>query len=167
MTARLPLLAARVLAYGLDVAVLFAVLAPLGWLVQRALGVEPRTGPEIWRVLLVGFSLPTWLYFTVADAAGGRTLGKRWLGLRALTGEGRGIAPARALLRTAVKLLPWELTHASAFALARAEGGFTPAQWAGVLAANVLALGYLALAAATGGRRSVHDFAAGTEVRRA
>jgi uncharacterized RDD family membrane protein YckC len=65
-----------------------------------------------------------------------------------------------------VKLLPWELTHVSAFALARDSNDFRPEQWAGVVAANILALGYFAVAIASGGRRSVHDFIARTVVQR-
>ena len=157
--------ARRAGAYALDILVLFSVLFPLGWLVQRAIGVTPSTGPEIWWTLLVNFSLPTWVYFAVSDASrSGATPGKRWLGLRVLRTDGARIGPMQALGRTAAKLMPWELVHVSAFALERVPGEFWIVQGIGLAAANALALAYLACAALTGGRRSVHDLLAGTVV---
>ena len=76
-------------AYLLDIVLLFAVLGPLGWGVQIGLGLAPSTGQQVWATLLLNFSLPTWIYFAVADAsAGGATLGKRWLGLTVSRDDG-------------------------------------------------------------------------------
>ena len=38
----------RAAAYVVDIAILFTVLAPTGWLVQRAIGSEPATGLQVW-----------------------------------------------------------------------------------------------------------------------
>ena len=65
------------------------------------------------------------------------------------------LVPTRALARTAVKLLPWEAAHIFGFALAGAVPDVV--QVSGLVAANVLVLVYFGMAAATGGRRSVHD----------
>ena len=155
----------RCAAYVLDIALLFAVLGPTGWLVQRALGLAPTTGLEIWSALLLNFSLPAWLYFTVSDAStSGATLAKRLLGLRVSRQDGARVGALRALVRTGVKLLPWELTHISAFALATRLDTFSLMQGIGLATANMLAIVYLVCAASTEGRRSVHDFAAGTVV---
>ena len=103
-------------AYTLDIALLFAVLGPLGWGVQIVLGLAPSTGQQVWATLLLNFSLPTWIYFAVADAsAGGATLGKHWLGLTVSRDDGGRLGPTQALGRTAVKLLPWELTPCGGF----------------------------------------------------
>jgi len=59
---QLALLFCRVGAYLVDIALLFALLAPIGFAVQLLLDFTP-TGREIWFVLLVNFSLPSWLYF--------------------------------------------------------------------------------------------------------
>jgi hypothetical protein len=56
-----------------------------------------------------------------------------------------------------VKLLPWEMTHLSAFALA---------SYLGLVIANALVVVYLAVVVWTRGRRSVHDYVVGTEVSR-
>jgi uncharacterized RDD family membrane protein YckC len=159
------LLRRRVGAYVVDIAVLFAVLGPGGWLIQRLLGWAPTTGPEIWWTLLVNFSVPTWIYFTIADASpSGATLGKRWLRLRVSRQDGGRTAPMQALGRTAARLLPWELVHISAFALEKQPGEFSIVQGVGLAFANALMLAYLACAAWTHGRRSIHDVLAGTVV---
>jgi hypothetical protein len=79
--------------------------------------------------------------------------------------SGERLSIERALARTAVKLLPWELVHVSAFALSTDLTRFSQGQVIGVAVANVLTVVYLGVAVATRGRRSVHDYAAGTLVR--
>lgn len=98
----------RVTAYLLDMAILFLVLAPVGGLIQWAFfDVRPQTGPEIWRTLLWNFSVPAWLYFILSDSlAGGATLGKRPFHLKVVDADKQVISIPRALLRTALKLLP-------------------------------------------------------------
>jgi uncharacterized RDD family membrane protein YckC len=161
------LLGRRVAAYLVDILLLFAVLAPAGQLILWLLGAEtPRTGPAIGRTILWNFSLPAWLYFILGDqSAAGATLGKRLLKIQVRDMSGERLAIGRALARTAVKLLPWELAHVSAFALSTDLSRFSRTQIVGVAVANVLAVVYLSIAAATRGRRSVHDIAAGTLVR--
>ena len=159
------LLRRRVGAYLLDIGVLFAVLGPIGWLVQRLLGWAPTSGLQIWWTLLFNFSVPTWLCFTIADASPkGATLGKRWLRLRVSRQDGGRAAPMQALCRTAAKLLPWELVHVSAFALEKQPGDLSLVQGVGLAFANALMLAYLSCAVLTRGRRSIHDLVAGTVV---
>lgn len=162
------LLLRRIAAYLLDILLLFAVLAPLGQVILRLLGRTPSSSPEIALTILWNFSLPVWLYFAAGDcSAGGATLGKRLLRIQVRTERGEQVRLGRALARTAVKLLPWELTHISAFALSADLTALGPLQVAGIALANLLALSYLVVAIATGGRRSVHDYLAATAVRAA
>lgn len=74
---------------------------------------------------------------------------------------------ARSLLRTAVKLSPWELVHVSMFALTDDPGQFGPVQVAGLAVVDALLLAYLAVLVLTRGRRSVHDLLVDTSVRTA
>ena len=155
-------------AYVLDVVLLFAVLGPVGWLAQWTLGLTPSTGPQIWATLLLNFSLPAWVYFAVSDAsAGGATFGKRWFGLRVSGEDDRRVDAMQALGRTALKLLPWELVHLSAFGLAATTDHLSIEQGAGLILANALVIAYLACMVVTRGRRSVHDLVIGTVVRAA
>ncbi|HMQ30405.1 MAG TPA: RDD family protein [Chloroflexaceae bacterium] len=164
MAERFWLPARRLAAYLLDILLLFAALAPAGQLVQRTLGLAPpRTGPELARVIAWNFSLPAWLYFTFGDRSrDGMTPGKRLLRVRVRGRRGGRLGFPRALLRTALKLLPWELVHLFAFARSTDLTQFRPDQAAGVAVANALTLAYLAVAVASGGRRSVHDLVAGS-----
>jgi uncharacterized RDD family membrane protein YckC len=159
------LLIRRAAAYVADIVLLFAVLFPVGQLLRFLVGwpTDSSTGPEIWLVSALNFSLPTWTYFVWSDRSPhGATAGKWLLGLRVTRMGGGSIGPARALGRTAVKLLPWETTHLAAFALA----GVEPWQMIGLAIANGLLVVYVAIAAWTGGRRSVHDYVVATEVCR-
>lgn len=157
----------RVVAYALDAGVAFAVLAPAGWGLQTWLGWMPETPRELYAAIVVNFSVPVWIYFAWSDAStNGATLGKRLLGLRT-EAESRPLGVGRALARTAVKMAPWELTHASAFLLAPAPGMFGPASWVGLGAVYALVALYLGLAARSHGARSVHDHVARTRVVRA
>lgn len=157
----------RVLAYLIDIAILFAVLGPAGFLVQQAIGYSPSSGQEIWGVLLLNFSIPVWAYFCLSDAsARGATPGKRILRIRVVRGAGQTLGTGRALARTAIKLLPWELVHISAFALSHDLDAFSILQMVGLATANLLMLVYLWLAFSSRGRRSVHDISVGTEITR-
>jgi uncharacterized RDD family membrane protein YckC len=161
------LLGRRSAAYLLDMLILFGILAPAGqlmlWLLDTA---PPQTGPAIARVILWNFSLPAWIYFILGDqSASGATLGKRLFKIRVTDTTHKRLTVGRALGRTTIKLLPWELVHIFAFALSTDLSRFSRAQLIGVAAANLLTLVYLGVAVATRGRRSVHDYAAGTLVR--
>ncbi len=150
----------------LDVVILFAILARLGLWIQRALGLDlAQTGPEVARVILWNFSLPAWLYFTISDqSTHGATLGTRLVKLRVSGIKNKPVSPWRALLRTAVKLLPWEMVHFFGFALSSDFFQLTVVQTVGLFLANVLTIFYAILFLFTRGRRSVYDFAAQTVV---
>jgi uncharacterized RDD family membrane protein YckC len=164
------LLIRRAGAYLLDVTLLFLVLYPVGQLLRPAIGWQapsPPTGLGVWLASALNFSVPSWTYFVLSDSsASGATVGKSLLGLRVRRVNEASVGMARALGRTAVKLLPWEITHLSAFAFSAQPGGSLGlGQLIGLAVANVLIVVYFVVAACTGGRRSVHDYVAATEVR--
>lgn len=155
----------RILAYVADCALLFVVLAPLGFALQRLLDFAPDTAHTIYATLVLNFSVPVWVYFTWGDhSVRGATFGKRLLTLQTKTAAGERVGAGRALGRTAVKMLPWETTHASTFLLAPSLGQFGAASWTGLGLAYAMVFVYLALAWRTDGRRSAHDLLAGTSV---
>ena len=163
------LLIRRAGAYLLDVALLFLVLFPVGRLLCFAIGWQPPscpTGLGVWLASALNFSVPTWTYFALSDSsARGATVGKSLLGLRVTRVGDGSVGMARALGRTAVKLLPWEITHLSAFAFSAQPGvSLDVGQLIGLTIADVLIVVYLVVVACTGDRRSVHDYVAATEV---
>lgn len=157
------LLTRRIGAYLIDNAALFAVLAPLGVAVSIGLSIDRGevTPGGIYTALVLNFSIPVWLYFALADvSASGATLGKRALGLRT-----DGASPGRALVRTAIKLAPWETVHLAAFGLpALGAPVWTQGVGFGLAYAGLAVL--VGVAWRTGGERSLHDLAAGTRVVR-
>jgi len=153
-------------AYVLDIVILFVVLAPLGYLVQHALGVAPGTAQGVYATLVLNFSVPTWAYFALGDhSRSGATFGKQIFSLRTEAEGGGRVGASQALVRTAVKMLPWEVAHASLFLFAPALGTFAVGNWIGVGASYALSGAYLIMAWRTQGRRSVHDVVASTNVR--
>ena len=68
---------------------------------------------------LTGFllvTLPVSLYFIVADSRiGNQSFGKRKIHIRVVDKNHQAISVYRAALRTALKFLPWELSHFMAY----------------------------------------------------
>lgn len=157
----------RLAAYAVDVVILAVVLIPLAFGIQALVGYRADTGIGVWLASLATISVPSWTYFTLSDASsGGATLGKRLVGLRVATVDGSRLGPERALLGTAIKLIPWELTHVTMFALSPTLGTFTDLQLGLLAVVYMLFAVYLAVALRNGGSRSVHDLVAGTLVER-
>ena len=161
----------RLGAYAIDCTLAFAVLvtpqivlslitggASSGWL---------RTGPQLEAWVLSTVTLPVWLYFILSEKSTHQaTIGKRLLGLYVTDVAGYRIGFRRAFLRTAVKMIPWELTHLALFfptpIMFDESAGFRPAL---ALVYLLMAI-YLAAVFISPRNRSVHDFAAGTIVKR-
>ncbi|HEY1391004.1 MAG TPA: RDD family protein [Ktedonobacterales bacterium] len=111
----------RLLAFALDYIIISAYLVLLvivGVVVARtsagpgfrALFDDPNSAEATAFLLLVA---PVLLYFAIFESSRWQaTWGKRVLGLRAMTTSGKRAGFLRALWRNALKLLPWELTHA-------------------------------------------------------
>lgn len=134
----------RVAAYLVDIILLFATLAPIVTLVEWLSGVSPQTPRQVWIASVLSFSIPTWLYFILSDHSKmGATIGKRLFHLRVKTKNGSRLSFMRAFVRTAIKLLPWEMAHIFGFALA--EDIPSVLQSAGLISANLLTLLYLVI----------------------
>ena len=155
----------RLTAYAADGSLLAVVLIPLAVAIQGVAGYRPTTGVGVWVASVVLISLPSWTYFVVSDrSASGATLGKRLLRLRVRMAGEASVSLVRALVRTAIKLTPWELTHLALFAMAPALGAVGGTQLAVLWLVYALFALSLGVALRTDGRRSVHDLVAGTTV---
>ena len=163
----LELILRRSTAYFLDILFLFLVLAPLAFGVERLLDIQPQTNRQVWLAAILSFSVPVWSYFTLSDASKrGVTLGKRIMRISVSPLQSSSeLTLGRGLLRTAIKLLPWELAHTFGFALADMVG--EGARAAGLIGANVLTLLYFIVFVMTDGHRSIHDLVVGTQVKEA
>lgn len=173
----------RATAFIVDVAIVYVAVVVL---LQAVLDpVRDMLGPGWARVgwfyvaySLLTVSLPVWLYFAGYEAGDDRaTYGKRWLGIVVTGADGGEISFGRALLRTFLKLLPFEVAHiavtvpanpfidplSGAFVLPAGDD-LAASTIVGVLVA-LLALGVgLLILAINADRRAPHDLLAGTFV---
>jgi uncharacterized RDD family membrane protein YckC len=123
---------------------------------------------------LLGFVvlvLPVGVYLFLCErSARQATVGKRVLGLRVVAVDGSRASAGRILVRTVVKLLPWEVAHFFVWQTVDAvsRGGEFPA-WllAGLVVADLLPAVYVLVVAFQRDRRGPHDLVAGTRVVRA
>lgn len=158
----------RLFAYWLDFLILAAVLIGLQFGLYTLTSGFPfesfTKGYQIELWVLSTMSFPVWLYFIFTDMKQ-QSIGKRWMKLK-VTGR-RDAAPSfgQALLRTLVKLLPWEMTH---LIILMPEPWYsaedTPANLFLIFIPNAMMLLYIALLFAGKGYKGVHDYAAGTKV---
>lgn len=163
----------RGIAYGADCFIAFAffvvtqllILVPL----REFIGI-PATwfhdGVHTEIYTLVTVSIPVWLYFILFEkSSSGATPGKRLLGLRVRTAAGhKQISTGQAVLRNAVKLLPWELAHLANNLPVPLMYAEAPDFRIGFVACGVLMGGLMASVVAHRQRRGLHDLAAGTRV---
>ena len=175
----LRLLWLRLLAFALDYVVIslyLALLVVVSFVVARtdagpgfrALFSGPNSAELTAFLVLV---LPVLLYFAVFESSPWQaTWGKRVLGLRVETTRDARVGFPRALWRNALKLIPWELTHAC---LWRIPGWplapETPPLWITIglsLVWVIVAIYALSLALSRSGQ-TLYDWLAGVRVIRA
>ncbi|KGP71264.1 RDD family protein [Pontibacillus yanchengensis] len=75
-------------------------------------------------------TLPVSLYFAIADSVvGGASLGKRKVGIQVVGREGTAVSVLHSLFRTALKFLPWELSHFLVYRMIEVGDGETPVMY--------------------------------------
>ena len=159
----------RIVAYLVDYVISFAVLIPLQYLVSIVTRGFPynlfKTGLQIELWILLTVSLPVWLYFIFSEQSTHQaTFGKRLLRVRVTRVSGERMSFAQAVLRTAIKLLPWELTHLSLMLPVPMWWDPTPNLRVGIVIAYVLVGVYVLVMLLNRRRQSVHDMIAQTVV---
>lgn len=148
---------------------LACVLVGLQWLLYRITSGFPfndlNEGYEIELWVLVTMSLPVWIYFIYSELRKQQTIGKRIFKLKVTNERGAKINSRQALVRTAIRLLPWELTHVILL---------VPKPWWSVEAPenqyllyipNIIMLLYIAVLFANWGGKGIHDLMAKTKVQ--
>lgn len=111
---------------------------------------------EIYTLLTI--SLPTWLYFALSEQSTRQaTLGKRVFHLIVTDIGGNRIGFRRAMLRTVIKLLPWEISHLTVNLPTSAMYDPEPKFRSGFFVVFVLLVLYPALILLTRRHQSLHD----------
>ena len=159
----------RLLAYWIDFVILAVVLVSLQGLLYFTTSGYPfndlKEGYEIEIWVLLSMSLPVWLYFIGCELYFQQTIGKRMLKLRVTKMDGSRINLHQVLIRTFVRLLPWELTHLIILVPEPWWGIEQPSNLYLIYIPNLLMLLYIVVLIATKGKMGVHDFIVKTRVR--
>ncbi len=161
----------RFTAYAIDYALLIATLLlpqillaflTRGWPFNRLI-----TGPQIEVWILLTISLPAWTYFALSEKSKWQgTLGKRLLGLRVISGSGDRLTLKQAILRTIIKLIPWELSHLTLMLPIPIWDDTSSGFRLGLIIAYLLIAVYIGVMFFSTERRSIHDHIANTFVLR-
>lgn len=116
----------------------------------------------------VGFlllTLPVGLYFALSEASrSGATWGKRRMGITVAGPRGEPPSIGRSLLRTALKLLPWELAHAIIWRFAIPGSAPEALLDAGLVVVWVLIGANVVSVLRDASRRTLYDRLSGTRV---
>lgn len=162
----------RLLAFAMDYLILGGYLLLLLWVGVTLIGAIPgfseRVSAQPLLGQLLGFvslTLPVSLYFALSEASAGQaTWGKRRLHLQVSDTAGARLSLPRALLRTALKFVPWELAHTCIWQLTGA--GFDPPPWVmfGFILVWVLVGANIVSLLLTPRRQALYDLLAGTLV---
>jgi uncharacterized RDD family membrane protein YckC len=113
--------------------------------------------------------LPVGVYLFLTESSTRQaTLGKRALRMRVVGMDGKRASRGRILVRTIVKLLPWEFAHFMVWNVVdvASRGGAAFPGWlvAGLVVADAIPVGYVLVVALQHDRRGPHDLVAGTRV---
>lgn len=105
-------------AYAVGALILFIAFpiilrAICGFVLYLTIGLDwMQNGFLFWLYIFTVVSIPFWLYYSLLESSTRQvTFGMRLFGLQVADIEGKRISFGRALLRTIIKLLPFELNH--------------------------------------------------------
>jgi uncharacterized RDD family membrane protein YckC len=129
-------------------------------------------GPFLTQLIFFSIlTLPVGLFLYFSEAGPWHaTLGKRKARIKVVSTDGSWATRKQIAVRTVVKLIPWELSHAFIWQMQYVfyKHGYeaeVPAWiFVGLNVATLLAMAYVVLVVVRKDRRSVHDFVAGTKV---
>jgi uncharacterized RDD family membrane protein YckC len=161
----------RVGAYAVDALILFitvpAILGAIGVLIlYLTVGFDwMQNGFLFWLYVFTVTSIPIWLYYSFLESSARQaTFGMRIFGLQVTDTDGKRISFGRALLRTVIKLLPFEINHLVMFLPTPIWYDPNPGFRLGFVAVNALIILYFATMFLTRRKQSIHDLVAGTVV---
>ncbi|MFS0576840.1 RDD family protein [Sporosarcina sp. 179-K 3D1 HS] len=111
-------------------------------------------------------TLPVSLYFIISDSViGGQSFGKKKMRIRVVDKKGNAPSVPRMIFRTALKFLPWELSHYLVYRLIYVGAGEVPIHYylVGVFI-YVLMFAYILTTIFTKKKQSLYDLISKTQV---
>lgn len=161
----------RVLAYAVDAILLFIAIptilgAVCGLLFYLTIGFDwMQNGFLLWLYVFAVASIPFWLYYSLLESSVRQaTFGMRLFSLQVTDTDGKRISFGRALLRTVIKLLPFEINHLVMFLPTPIWYDPNPGFRIGFVIVNALIVLYFATMFLNSRKQSVHDLVAQTVV---
>ncbi len=159
----------RIAAYLADYAILFTALISLQAVIFAVSNGFPykllKTGLQVELWIFLSISLPVWLYFAFSEQSFHQaTIGKRLFRLQVANINSSKIGFGQALLRTVIKLTPWELTHLTLMLPVPLWWDPMPSLRPGIIIAYVLIGIYLVSMLLNSRKQSLHDIIARTVV---
>ena len=159
----------RFLAFLVDyliIALYAGILFAFTWLAFRLFNSSP-TVPDPYVGQIIGFltlTLPVFIYFFVSEKSKWKgTIGKRKLKIQVVHGSSRKI-----FTRNVIKFLPWEIAHTGVHWLIYYSAGNNtemPAwTWIVLIAPQVIVVSYICSIIFSGGKSSIYDKMAKTEI---
>jgi len=147
--------------YLIALTLLFLILNSISDAFQQLF--SQRVQAQILAFLLVTF--PVTLYFSITESSARQaTWGKQRLGLRVTDQEGNRIRLPRALTRTLLKFVPWEISHTFVWQMYFSSGANLVFINYGFVLVYVLVGLNIASLVMTKTHRTLYDFLAGTSV---
>lgn len=130
----------RIMAFGVDWLIILVWAGLLFGMVVAVSSGEPSRPSNPWVAQAIGFSsmtVPVVLYFAILESSGLQaTLGKRLLGLKVKFGQTTRAPFGTAIVRNAVKFIPWEFGHLVANQTALSGNATIPIWIYGAMAAS-------------------------------
>lgn len=159
----------RTVAYLADYAILFTALISLQAVLFTVSNGFPykllKTGLQVELWIFLSISLPVWLYFAFSEQSSHQaTIGKRMFRLQVAATTGDRIGFGQAILRTVIKLTPWELTHLTLMLPVPLWWDPMPSLRPGIIIVYILIGMYLLTMLLNSRRQSLHDIIAQTVV---
>lgn len=158
----------RTAAWIIDFLIIFSyagVLFIVGWLLRSTTSISLRWDSAIARDLVVFATLifPVILYFSLQESSARQaTIGKRKQGLMVINANGRRLSTGRALLRSGLKFLPWQMAHTAIFQIT--SGNDSAIMFAISILAQALVILSLLFLVMDKRHRTLYDLLAGTSV---
>lgn len=158
----------RLLAYWLDVTLAAGILIGAQLLLYYISSGFPfdalDQGYEIELWVLATISLPVWLYFIWCELSLQKTIGKKLLGLQVVSEVDSRLTFFQVLVRTFIKLLPWELTHLIILVPEPWWSVDEPKNVLWICLPNAMMIIYIAVVLSGRGVKGFHDYPARTRV---
>lgn len=160
----------RAVAFIIDMGIFFLIGFLIAIFINIITSGAPVTPFEVYIRVLICFSIPFWIYSILSDfSKSGSTIGKKIMKLHVVTLEGKRLRIYQAISRTAIKLIPWELTHLTFFGLSEDWGAinnFSLTQMILIAITYILIFLYIIVIIKMKGSKGIHDLFSRTQLLR-